>query len=45
MLITLNMNSIYFEVLTSLTQHLAVIDDADDAEDKNNKAFIMARPT
>ena len=39
------MNSIYFEVQTSLTPHLAVINDADDAEDKNNKAFMMARPT
>jgi hypothetical protein len=45
MLITLNMNSIYFQVQTTLTQYLAAIDDADEADDKTTQAFIMARPT
>jgi hypothetical protein len=45
MLITLNMNAIYFQVQTILTQYLAAIDDADETDDKNNKAFIIVRPT
>jgi hypothetical protein len=45
MLITLNMNLIYFQVQSTLTQYLASLHNTDDDDDKKKKVFIMARPT